>query len=152
MTCKQHNIPLRGLTSFILFCGCDSIDSNARQVLGKISLPEGFSVEFYASDVSDVRQMVFSDGDLFPEEYKNEIFIAGHGNWNRSDKIRYRITWVSLRNDEPVSYELFADGWLLDNDAVWGRPVDLLQLSDGSLLISDDHRGINIIYHITYNP
>ncbi|WP_372633568.1 sorbosone dehydrogenase family protein [Fodinibius sp.] len=94
--------------------------------------------------------MIFYTGDLFPEEYQNNIFIAEHGSWNRSEKIGYRITRVPLNGDKAVSYDSFVDGWLQENGAVWGRPVDLLQLSDGSVLVSDDHRGI--IYRITYNP
>lgn len=93
--------------------------------------------------------MIFYTGDMFPEEYQNQILIAEHGSWNRSNKIGYRITKVSLQNKEAVSYEPFVDGWLQDNESVWGRPVDLLQMPDGSVLISDDHSGI--IYRITYN-
>ncbi|SMO36411.1 Glucose/arabinose dehydrogenase, beta-propeller fold [Fodinibius sediminis] len=94
--------------------------------------------------------MMFYTGSMFPDEYRRQIFIAEHGSWNRSQKIGYRITVVSLKNREPVSYDSFIEGWLQDNDAVWGRPVDLLQMPDGSLLISDDHRGV--IYRVTYNP
>ncbi|SHF31055.1 Glucose/arabinose dehydrogenase, beta-propeller fold [Fodinibius roseus] len=94
--------------------------------------------------------MIFYTGDLFPEEYQHDILIAEHGSWNRSEKVGYRITRVSLNGDKAGSYESFAEGWLQENDAVWGRPVDLLQLSDGSVLISDDHRGV--IYRVTYNP
>lgn len=93
--------------------------------------------------------MIFYTGDMFPEEYKNQILIAEHGSWNRSDKIGYRITKVTLQNGDTTSYEPFIDGWLQENDAVWGRPVDLLQLPDGSILISDDHS--DVIYRITYN-
>ncbi|MCW9707621.1 PQQ-dependent sugar dehydrogenase [Fodinibius salsisoli] len=93
--------------------------------------------------------MIFYTGQMFPQDYKNQILIAEHGSWNRSDKIGYRITRVSLRNGSPDSYQPFISGWLQGNDAVWGRPVDLLQLNDGSVLISDDHKGI--IYRITYN-
>lgn len=94
--------------------------------------------------------MMFYTGEMFPEAYKNQILIAEHGSWNRSEKIGYRITKVSLENGTAVSYEPFVVGWLQDNDAVWGRPVDLLQLPDGSVLISDDHRGT--IYRLSYNP
>lgn len=95
--------------------------------------------------------MIFYTGEMFPEEYHNEILIAEHGSWNRSKKVGYRITAVSLEsdNEQAVTYETFIDGWLQDNDAVWGRPVDLLQLSDGSVLISDDHRGV--IYRVLCN-
>lgn len=92
--------------------------------------------------------MIFYTGDMFPETYQNQILIAEHGSWNRSEKIGYRITMVSLKNDKTASYHPFIKGWLQE-EAVWGRPVDLLQLPDGSVLISDDHSGT--IYRITYN-
>lgn len=93
--------------------------------------------------------MIFYTGRMFPQDYQDQVLIAEHGSWNRNKKIGYRITKVSLKNNEAVSYQPFIHGWLQNNDAVWGRPVDLLQLSDGSVLISDDHKGI--IYRITYN-
>jgi len=93
--------------------------------------------------------MIFYTGDMFPEQYRNQILIAEHGSWNRSEKIGYRITKVTLDNNNATSYAPFVDGWLQDNGSVWGRPVDLLQLPDGSVLISDDQKGT--IYRITYN-
>ncbi len=93
--------------------------------------------------------MMFYTGDMFPDSYKNQILIAEHGSWNRSEKIGYRITKVTLKNGKAVSYEPFITGWLQQNEAVLGRPVDLLELPDGSVLISDDHGGT--IYRITYN-
>jgi glucose/arabinose dehydrogenase len=92
--------------------------------------------------------MHFYTGSMFPDQYKNQIFIAEHGSWNRSNKIGYRISMVELKDGEPISYKPFVDGWLHDNESVWGRPVDLLQLPDGSLLISDDYGGI--IYRLTF--
>lgn len=91
--------------------------------------------------------MKFYTGSMFPKEYRNQIFIAEHGSWNRSDPIGYRITLVRLNNNKALSYEVFASGWLLNGKA-WGRPVDLLILKDGSLIVSDDKAGI--IYRITY--
>ncbi|OGC94266.1 MAG: sorbosone dehydrogenase [candidate division Zixibacteria bacterium RBG_16_53_22] len=91
--------------------------------------------------------MRFYTGNMFPEEYRNQIFIAEHGSWNRSTPIGYRITLVKLDSDRAVSYETFADGWLVGGEA-WGRPVDLLVMPDGSLLVSDDFGGK--IYRITY--
>jgi len=92
--------------------------------------------------------MRFYTGALFPAEYRNQIFIAEHGSWNRSTKIGYRVTLVRLDGDKPVSYEVFAEGWLHEGD-VWGRPVDLLVMPDGSLLVSDDYAGA--VYRITYS-
>jgi glucose/arabinose dehydrogenase len=78
--------------------------------------------------------MRFYTGDMFPDEYRNDIFIAEHGSWNRSRKIGYRITRVQLRDNRVVSYEPFAEGWL-ENEEAWGSPVDVLVMPDGSLLV-----------------
>ncbi len=93
--------------------------------------------------------MRFYTGEMFPENYHNQIFIAEHGSWNRSKKIGYRITLVTLQNNKPVNYEVFAEGWL-EGEKPWGRPVDVLVMPDGALLISDDYA--NAIYRIWYDP
>lgn len=93
--------------------------------------------------------MKFYTGSMFPNEYLNTIFIAEHGSWNRSEKIGYRVTQVSVDNNGNASnYQVFADGWLKNETAV-GRPVDILIYTDGSLLVSDDMAGS--IYRITYS-
>lgn len=95
--------------------------------------------------------MRFYTGDMFPPKYKNQIFIAEHGSWNRSEEAGhtgYRISVVTLKdNTEAVSYEPFATGWLQNNES-WGRPADVLVMPDGSLLVSDDKA--DVIYRITY--
>ncbi len=92
--------------------------------------------------------MEFYTGDSFPEEYRGQIFIAEHGSWNRRDKVGYRVALIRLGNDGlPISYEPFAEGWLQGRDN-WGRPVDLEQMPDGSLLLSDDQAGV--VYRISY--
>lgn len=83
--------------------------------------------------------MLFATGKQLPASVRNRILIAEHGSWNRSRKIGYRITMVDPAQNPP-SYEVFADGWL-QGERAWGRPVDLLELPDGSLLVSDDHAG-----------
>jgi glucose/arabinose dehydrogenase len=92
----------------------------------------------------------FCTGTMFPKTYQNNIFIAEHGSWNRSKKIGYKISLVRIEsNSKAVSYETFASGWMDDaTQKVWGRPVDVLMLPDGSMLVSDDHA--NIIYRISY--
>jgi glucose/arabinose dehydrogenase len=92
--------------------------------------------------------MRFYTGSMFPAEYRNQIFIAEHGSWNRSSKIGYRLSLVKLDGSKVVSYQPFAQGWL-QGDAVWGRPVDVEVLADGSLAVSDDYAGI--IYRISYS-
>ena len=91
--------------------------------------------------------MRFYTGKMFPEEYRNQIFIAEHGSWNRSVPIGYRITLVKLEGKRAKSYEVFAEGWLQGRSA-WGRPVDVEIMPDGSLLVSDDKAGV--IYRISY--
>ncbi len=91
--------------------------------------------------------MTFYTGDMFPDEYRNQIFIAEHGSWNRSVPIGYRLTLVRLEGNKVVSYQPFAEGWL-EGDEDWGRPADVLEMPDGSLLLSDDTVGA--IYRITY--
>lgn len=93
--------------------------------------------------------MEFYEGDMFPAEFRHQIFIAEHGSWNRSEKIGYRIVLITLDAEGKVaSYEPFAEGWLQGQDA-WGRPVDVEVMHDGSLLVSDDQAGR--IYRITYD-
>lgn len=91
--------------------------------------------------------MRFYTGQGFPEKYKNGIFIAEHGSWNRSTPQGYRIEFVQLQGSKVVGREVFADGWL-KGDSAWGRPVDIEVLKDGSLLVSDDKAGV--IYRIYY--
>jgi glucose/arabinose dehydrogenase len=91
--------------------------------------------------------MRFYTGSQFPAEYRNNIFIAEHGSWNRSKKIGYRVKRVVVEGGKAVKQEVFAEGWL-ENERVWGRPVDIATLPDGSLLVSDDHAGA--IYRIEY--
>ena len=91
--------------------------------------------------------MRFYTGGMFPPEYRQQIFIAEHGSWNRSTPIGYRVSLVRLDGERAVKYEVFAEGWLR-NGRPWGRPVDVLVMPDGALLVSDDHAGA--IYRISY--
>ncbi|MGH8617853.1 MAG: PQQ-dependent sugar dehydrogenase [Burkholderiales bacterium] len=92
--------------------------------------------------------MRFYTGALFPADYRNNIFIAEHGSWNRSKKIGYRVKRVVVDGERVVRQEVFAEGWLQAGDRVWGRPVDVLVAPDGALLVSDDYAGA--IYRISY--
>ena len=92
----------------------------------------------------------FYTGAMFPADYKMRVLIAEHGSWNRTKKAGYRVMQVVLdENQNAVSYTLFAEGWLdEEEDEAWGRPVDLEFLPDGSMLVSDDFA--NAIYRISY--
>jgi glucose/arabinose dehydrogenase len=87
-------------------------------------------------------------GDQFPQPYKNQLFVAQHGSWNRSKPDGYRIALIKFDHELPIEETIFIDGWLDKEDTVLGRPVDILETPDGSLLISDDQLGI--IYHVKY--
>jgi glucose/arabinose dehydrogenase len=91
--------------------------------------------------------VLFYEGGMFPDEYRGQAFLAEHGSWNRSQKIGYRVTLVRMQGGKAVGYEVFAEGWLR-NEQVSGRPADLLVLADGSMLLSDDQNGV--IYRISY--
>ena len=91
--------------------------------------------------------MRFLSGDRWPEEYRGQIILAEHGSWNRSEKSGYRLMHVRVEGTEATSYEAFVEGWLQGGKA-WGRPVDVLELEDGSLLVSDDMQGA--LYRIRY--
>jgi glucose/arabinose dehydrogenase len=92
--------------------------------------------------------MKFYTGDQFPAQYKNGIFIAEHGSWNRNKKSGYRIVFISVDPDGKNPKEtVFASTWL-DDQKILGRPDDILQAPDGSLLVADDQAGA--IYRISY--
>ena len=91
--------------------------------------------------------MRFYTGTAFPARYRNAVFIAEHGSWNRSAKVGYRVSVVHLQGKRAVRYEPFISGWL-QGEKAWGRPADVLVMPDGSLLISDDHAGA--IYRVVY--
>jgi glucose/arabinose dehydrogenase len=93
--------------------------------------------------------MRFYTGHQFPVVYKNQIFMAQHGSWNSSVPVGYRIMVVHLKDNQVEKYERFAEGWLGQNGRAWGRPVDVLVMPDGALLVSDDKAGV--IYRITHN-
>ncbi len=91
--------------------------------------------------------MRFYTGTMFPPEYRGRVLIAEHGSWNSSKRVGYRVTMVTLEGNRAARYEPFVEGWLADGD-VWGRPVDVQGLADGSLLVSDDFSGT--LYRIVY--
>lgn len=93
--------------------------------------------------------MTFYDGDQFPQKYRGGIFTAQHGSWNRTQPIGARVMFTAVNEDGSAGEtEIFAEGWLDDNGEYLGRPVDVAQLLDGSILVSDDLAGA--VYRISY--
>jgi glucose/arabinose dehydrogenase len=92
--------------------------------------------------------LTFYIGQQFPEEYRGDVFVAFHGSWNRTVPTGYKVVRVPMRDGEAGPVEDFATGWLREDGTNWGRPVDVLTASDGSLFVSDDGGGA--IYRIFY--
>lgn len=94
--------------------------------------------------------MRFYQGDLFPDRYQGQIFLAEHGSWNRSTPIGYQVSFVELSDTtgSEYVYEAFVRGWLRADGSYWGRPVDVQELPDGRLLISDDYA--DVIYVVRW--
>jgi glucose/arabinose dehydrogenase len=94
--------------------------------------------------------MIFYTGDMFPREYRGGIFSAQHGSWNRTEPVGARVMFTPVDAEGNVTGETvpFAEGWLTDNGEYLGRPVDVAELPDGSILVSDDLAGA--IYRISY--
>jgi len=93
--------------------------------------------------------LTFYTGTMFPVRYRGQLFIACHGSWNRSSKVGYEIVMVNFdETGNPTGYEVFAHGWLQGQRA-WGRPNDVLQMADGSLLVSDDTA--DAVYRISFS-
>ena len=91
----------------------------------------------------------FYTGSMFPPEYRSRLFVAEHGSWNRSKKSGYRVMQAKVEGGKVVDYSVFAEGFLDSAaDTAWGRPVDVLVMPDGALLVSDDQAGA--IYRISY--
>jgi len=94
--------------------------------------------------------MNFYTGRMFPQKYRGGIFNAQHGSWNRTTPVGARVMFTSLKEDGTADKtEVFAEGWLTENGEYLGRPVDIAQLPDGSILVSDDFAGA--IYRIWYD-
>ena len=92
--------------------------------------------------------MVFYTGRMFPAKYRNAIFSAQHGSWNRTTPVGARVMVTFIDDEGNASMEPFAEGWIDENEEYLGRPVDVAQLRDGSLLVSDDLAGA--LYRIWY--
>jgi glucose/arabinose dehydrogenase len=94
-------------------------------------------------------QMAFNDGGQFPREYRGDGFAAEHGSWNRSKRTGYKIIRIKLKDGVPSGeYEDFVTGFVIGDESVWGRPVGVAFMRDGSLLFSEDGNGT--IWRVSY--
>ncbi len=102
---------------------------------------------------SAVLGLTFYEGAMFPADWRGDAIVSFHGSWNRSQRTGYKLVRVRFHDGRPAGgYDDFLTGWMRDPSAreVWGRPVGLLVLPDGSLLVTDD--GANKIWRVTYAP
>ncbi|MEM9620315.1 MAG: PQQ-dependent sugar dehydrogenase [Pseudomonadota bacterium] len=93
--------------------------------------------------------ITFYDHTQFPETYRDALFVAEHGSWNRSSKVGYQVSVIKQTDSGELSYQPFVSGWL-QGEEDWGRPNDVLVTPTGALLIADDKQGI--IYRVSYAP
>jgi len=93
--------------------------------------------------------MRFHRSDQFPSSYRNRLYVAQHGSWNRTPKSGFKIWMATITKGRKQNEEVFAEGWLRSDQTVWGRPVDIATAKDGAMLVSDDLAGV--IYRISYS-
>jgi glucose/arabinose dehydrogenase len=143
--CELNHAPRAGLHFGFPFCHGGDIKDPEFGNLGDCAkaVPPARRLDAHVAPLG----VKFYTGTQFPEEYRNQIFIAEHGSWNRSERAGYRIMLVKVNGGKTLSYEPFVTGWNQPKNVI-GRPVDLLVLADGSMLVSDDSAGV--IYRITY--
>ena len=95
--------------------------------------------------------ILFYDAEQFPEKYRGGLFLAFRGSSNRARRVGYSITFIPFESGRPASGPTdFLTGWMMNPDKpeVWGRPVGLLQMPDGSMMISED--GAGKLWHVSY--
>jgi glucose/arabinose dehydrogenase len=117
----------------------------ADTVPGGVVFPQA-EMDAHAADLG----MSFYKGKAFPAKYQGGFFVAEHGSWNRTTPIGARVMFIPVNSDGNAGKpEIFASGWLTRTNEYLGRPVDIAELPDGSLLVSDDYAGA--IYRISYS-
>ncbi|MER9961211.1 sorbosone dehydrogenase family protein [Mesorhizobium sp. M0045] len=93
--------------------------------------------------------IAFYDGENFPADYRGDAFVTMHGSWNRGARTGYKVVRLKFRDGKPTGeYEDFMTGFVISNDAVWGRPVGVAMAKDGSLIVTEDGNGT--IWRVTY--
>jgi len=111
---------------------------------GKITVPDVLLQAHSAS-----LEMTFYEGSAFPAAYRGDAFAAEHGSWNRAKRTGYKVVRIRLKDGVPTGeYQDFVTGFVLDDTAVWGRPVGVAVAHDGALLVSEDGNGT--IWRVTH--
>lgn len=119
-------------------------ETTYQEYLAKTTLP----AQLYTAHASPL-EMEFYTGEQFPEEYRNDAFIAFRGSWNRSTAVGYKVVRLRFENGQPVAFDDFLTGFLVNNNrGHFARPVGLAVHPDGALLVSDDTNGV--IYRIAH--
>ena len=114
-----------------------------KEIAGRVFTPPVLRIQAHSA----VLGMDFYTKEAFPPSYRNALFVAEHGSWNRTQKVGYRVSVIRTAPDQTLTYEPFIDIWLRGQKAS-GRPNDVLVSRDGNLLISDDQEGV--IYRVEY--
>ena len=146
-SCELNHAPKPGMHFGYPFCHAGTIpdpEFGSRRKCGEFT-PPAANLGPHVAPLG----MRFYAGTQFPADYRDRIFIALHGSWNRAKKSGYQVVTARLDGDRVVAVEPFITGWL-QGESNWGRPADVLVLPDGSLLVSDDQA--NAIYRVRYAP
>lgn len=116
---------------------------------GKATIPDVLFQSHSAALQTTFYPAQITGASAFPAEYRGDAFVALHGSWNRAPRTGYKVVRVKMNNGVPVGeYQDFLTGFVIDQEKVWGRPVGLVVLKDGSLLISED--GNNTIWRVSF--
>jgi glucose/arabinose dehydrogenase len=106
-------------------------------LVGRVTVPDVL-IQAHSAPLG----IAFYDGDGFPDGYRGDGFVALHGSWNRASRTGYKVVRIIFENGRPTGeYEDFMTGFVLDPEAVWGRPAGVAVAKDGALLVSEDGNG-----------
>ncbi|MFK0691289.1 PQQ-dependent sugar dehydrogenase [Mesorhizobium sp. IMUNJ 23033] len=112
---------------------------------GKVTVPDVL-MQAHSAPLN----IAFYAGNSFPAEYQGDAFVALHGSWNRDIRTGYKVVRLKFKDGKPTGeYEDFMTGFVIADDAVWGRPVGIAVAKDGSLIVTEDGNGT--IWRVTYN-
>lgn len=116
---------------------------------GKVTVPDVLFQSHSAALQTTFYPTQITGASAFPAEYRGDAFVALHGSWNRAPRTGYKVVRVKLNNGVPVGeYQDFLTGFVIDQEKVWGRPVGVTVMKDGSLLVSED--GNSTIWRVAF--